>query len=139
MFGEIRKFGSLAVPTASLDYSAGTLASIAAIHTADKRGIALRVRLEHLMGSDFPARVAKLIAGLDTSPSEVDLIIDLGTPAYEPYEVFANALIAVFSKISNLADYRSFVVIGTAFPGSVQDIAVPVVKLNGATGFSIES
>jgi hypothetical protein len=125
VFGEIRKFGSLAVPAASIDYSAGVLKSIANIRAADKRGVALRVRLEHLMAADFQTKVADLLKTLITPASETDLIIDLGNPAYEPYDVFAKALIGTFSKLTNLDSFRSFVVIGTAYPDSVQDIAVP--------------
>jgi hypothetical protein len=62
---------------------------------------------------------------LKVSPPEVDFIVDLGTPAYEPYAVFANALSLALSKIPNLDNFRSFVLVGTAFPDSMKEVAVP--------------
>src|SRR5262249_53241083 len=59
----------------------------------------------------------------------VDLVVDLGTPAYEPYAAFAGALMGAFSHISNIAEFRSFVLMGTAFPESLKEAALPICLL----------
>jgi hypothetical protein len=48
-----------------------------------------------------------------------DLIIDLGAPAYQPYDDFADGLIAAISLLGDLGAYRSFVIFGSAYPESV--------------------
>jgi hypothetical protein len=65
---------------------------------------------------DFPFRLAALVNRLKVGSEVVDLIVDLGTPAYEPYKIFSDALRMALGKIGDLDTYRSFVLIGTAFP-----------------------
>jgi hypothetical protein len=102
IFDELRKFSAAAVPVASLDCAVPVLAELSAIVARDKKGIAVRARLEHVMLADFAKKLSDLLANLQISVSETDLIVDLGTPVYEPYGSFANALIGPLSDITNL-------------------------------------
>jgi hypothetical protein len=125
VFEELRKFGAEAVPVSSLDCKAEVIAAIAAIVRKDKKGVAVRTRLEHIMLADFGKRLVELLGRLKVDIEQTDLIVDLGTPAYEPYDVFCGALAVALSKIESLEAYRCFVLIGTAFPDSLKDVAVP--------------
>jgi hypothetical protein len=51
------------------------------------------------------------------------LVIDLGAPSFEPYVVFADALIAAMHRLGELGDFRNTILIGTAFPETFRDIA----------------
>jgi Beta protein len=119
VFAELRKFGAEAVPVASLDCKADVIAMLVSIVGKDKKGVAVRARLEHVMLQDFGKRLVGLMAALKAGFTQADLIVDLGTPAYEPYDVFASALAAALSKIPHLHQFRSFALIGTAFPDSL--------------------
>jgi Beta protein len=125
VFDELRTHKANAVPVASLDHSVQVATAIAGVIAKDHKGVALRVRMEHLMRPDFSARVATLLSFLKVHISQTDLIIDLGSPAYEPYPAFAGALTAALASISGLHDYRNFVVTGTAYPESLKDITPP--------------
>src|ERR1700730_14234722 len=105
--------GSPAIPVASLDASNDINAAVAAILKDDGRGIGIRARLEHLMKPRFGALLAALMKTIGAREEETDLIVDLGAPNYEPYEDFADGLVAAIDIIGNFSGYRSFVLIGS--------------------------
>ena len=125
VFEELRKFGAEAVPVASLDCSVGVITTLASIVAKDNKGVAVRARLEHVMLPDFGKKLLGLITSLNCNAAQTDLIVDLGTPAYEPYAAFAGALALALAKIPTLDAFRSFVLIGTAFPDSLKEVALP--------------
>jgi hypothetical protein len=125
VFEELRKFGATAVPVASLDCNADVTTTLSIIVGKDKKGVAVRVRLEHVMLPDFGKKLDDLIVRLKVDRNSTDLIIDLGTPAYEPYPTFASALELALSKIPHLNAFRSYVLIGSAFPDSLKEVIVP--------------
>lgn len=125
VFDEIRKFKADAIPVASLDCTPKVLAQIGAIVAIDKKGLAVRARIEHVMKATFAANLDALLKGLKITREETDLIIDLGTPNYEPYAAFAAALGAALAKIPNLPAFRNFILVGCAFPNSLGEVASP--------------
>jgi Beta protein len=125
VFDELRKFAAKAVPVSSIDYQPAVVDVLGSIIAKDKLGICVRVRLEHLMLPDFSSRLRALLKRLKVNIEQVDLIVDLGTPAYEPYKIFSDALKIAFEKIVDLDNFRNFVLMGTAFPESLGDILKP--------------
>jgi hypothetical protein len=125
VFDELRTFGAQATPVTSLDNKAKVVAAIRKVLAKDKKGVAIRARLEHVMRPSFSEQSSEFLDALGSSSEEADLIVDLGTPAYEPYAVFASALQIALGKILDLNDYRSFMMIGTAFPDSMKDVESP--------------
>jgi hypothetical protein len=125
VFDEIRKFKAEAMPIASLDCTSPVVAQIAAIVATDNKGVGIRARIEQVMKASFGANLDALLKSLGVSPAKTDLIIDLGTPSYEPYGAFASALAVALGKIPNLADYRSFIIVGCAFPNSLAGVPSP--------------
>jgi hypothetical protein len=125
VFDEIRKFKADAIPVASLDCTAKVVGHIAAIVATDKKGVAVRARIEHVMKATFAANLDALLKALKVTPEQTDLIVDLGTPNYEPYAAFAAALGAALAKIPGLAAYRQFILVGCAFPDTLREVASP--------------
>jgi hypothetical protein len=125
VFEEIRKFQANARPVASLDCTAKVIAELATIIATDKKGVAIRARLEHVMKADFTTNLLNLLANLKADPSNTDLIVDLGTPNYEPYKAFASALAIALGKIPNLNAFRTYILVGCAFPDSLKEVSVP--------------
>ena len=123
VFDEIRKFKADAMPVASLDCTPKVVAQIAAIVATDKKGVGIRARIEHVMKASFGASLDALLKSLKVTPEETDLIVDLGTPNYEPYAAFAAALAMALAKIPNLAAYRNFILVGCAFPDTLKEVA----------------
>ena len=58
----------------------------------DKKGVGIRARIEHVMKAGFASSLDALLKSLKVTPEQTDLIVDLGTPNYEPYSAFAAAL-----------------------------------------------
>lgn len=123
VFEALRAFQANAIPAVPLDASAPMAASVAAIVATDGLGAAIAVRLEDLMKPDARTRIVALASSPGLSLTEVDLVIDLGAPNFEPYNAFAGALIAAVQKLGDLHTFRNFVVIGTAIPETFKDVA----------------
>ena len=123
VFEALRAFQANAIPAVPLDASPSMAASVAAIVATDGLGSAIAVRLEDLMKPDARTRIEALAASLGLPLGEIDLVIDLGAPNFEPYNAFAGALIAALQKLGDLHAFRNFVVIGTAIPGTFKDVA----------------
>jgi len=123
VFEGLRVFKTNAIPSVPLDASPAMVASVAAIIAADSLGAAIAVRLENMMKGDARTRTEALAASLGLSLDEVDLVIDLGAPNFEPYDAFAGALIAAMRRLGDLHVFRNFVVISTAIPETFKDVA----------------
>ena len=123
VFDGLRKFDAKAVPLIRLDAEGRLSNSVAAIIKQDRQGVAIVVRLEDLMKKDAFARVVAMFRSLRVNENEVDLIIDLGEPNFEPYETFSAALIVALRRLGDLSRFRNFVLVGTAIPETFKDVA----------------
>lgn len=123
VFEALRAFQASAIPAVPLDASPAMIASVATIIATDGFGAALFVRLEDLMKPDARTRVEALGATLGLSLDEIDLVIDLGAPNFEPYQSFSGALIASMRKLGDLHAFRNLVLIGTSIPETFKDVA----------------
>ncbi len=123
VFNALRAFEANAIPAVPLDVTLPIVTSVRAIVATDGLGVAIAIRLEDLMKSNTRSRIDGLAASLGVALNEVDLVIDLGAPNFEPYAAFAGALIAAISRLGTLQAFRNFVVIGTAIPETFKDVA----------------
>jgi hypothetical protein len=123
VFDGLRKFDAKAVPTIQLSAESRLLKSVAAIIGQDGQGVAITVRLEDLMKKDAFSRVVAVFRLLGVKEDEVDLIIDLGEPNFEPYDAFSIALIAALRRLGDLNRFRNFVLVATAIPETFKEIA----------------
>jgi Beta protein len=123
VFDGLRKFDAKAVPSIRLDAESRFQTSVAAIIQQDGQGVAIAVRLEDLMKKDAFARVVALFRSLGVNEDEVDLIIDLGEPNFEPYDAFSIALITALRRLGDLNRFRNFALVGTAIPETFKDVA----------------
>ena len=119
----LRSFGGLGIPAVPLSSDPDTRTAVSRAVSADGYGVATVIQLEDLMQNDARARVLELVADVRGSPNETDIIVDMGAPEYEPYEVFADLLLAVLRNFGDLGAFRNFVLVGTAFPESMTAVA----------------
>lgn len=123
VFEALRDFQASAIPAVPLDANAAMVAAVGNIVAADGLGAAITVRLEDLMRTDAGRRVGALATSLALALDEVDLIIDLGAPNFEPYSAFSSGLVAAMRRFGNAHSFRNFVMIGTAIPETFKDVA----------------
>ncbi|MBM7486699.1 hypothetical protein ACVWWI_000185 [Bradyrhizobium sp. USDA 3686] len=117
-FDELAKVGSNAVSVTSLDAPSQVNVAVAAIVKKDRRGVGIRARIEHIMKPSFAGALATLLGSIGIQPKDADLILDLGAPNYEPYDDFADGLMAALSGVDTSA-FRNFILMGCAYPETV--------------------
>ncbi|MFY9656847.1 MAG: beta family protein [Methylocystis sp.] len=123
VFDALRVFEANPIPALPLDAAPAMVAAVGVIIATDGLGVAITIRLEDLMKPDARTRVEGLAASLRIALGEIDLVVDLGGPNFEPYDVFAGALITAMRRLGDLDAFRNFVVIGTAIPETFRDVA----------------
>ncbi|MFN3931472.1 MAG: beta family protein [Brevundimonas sp.] len=119
LFDETRALGGELTPVTALDYDASYQAAVRGIHALDGRGAVLRCTLEEALDPDFDVNVAALLAALGLSLSELDLVLDLRAPAYEPLQGLVGVVQAALGGSSTMANARSLVVMAASFPDSL--------------------
>lgn len=123
IFNGLRPKANLAIPTLPLAADSATMDAASRATTVDSRGAAVLLRLEDLMASNPRKAITNFAASLGIGLNELDVIIDLRAPNFEPYITFANALIAALKRLGNLHELRTFVLLGTAIPDSFSQLA----------------
>jgi len=111
------------VPVIRFDSNNHTIAAVSRSIKRDRRGVGMRIRLEKLISQNFEIHILQLAKTLSLQPEEVDLIIDLQDPNFIPYQHFAKALISIFNNLKHLSDFRNFILVSSAIPGSSRSIA----------------
>ena len=123
IFEELRTLGSKAIPEIPIGASATTVAAVSTVVQQDRLGVAITVRLEDLMRPNIDARLQRLFFSLGIQPSQIDLIVNLGAPNFQPYGQFSVQLLSTLRNLQSLQMHRNLVVIGTAIPGTFTSIA----------------
>ena len=129
VFTELREYAPNAVPVVSNDMSSATKAIIRNIVSTDQKGVAVRLVLLDLMTPNTLATTEALIAEIGVSASEVDLLIDVEAPNYDPMNVFAQALMTQVKALGDLHRFRNYCVIGTGFPESMAGVPKGASKI----------
>jgi hypothetical protein len=122
IFERLRNLKCTAVPVTGLGRSPQYQQAIKEIVSKDKGGLCLRVTIEEAIKPTLGGLVNSLLTVLATSAADCDLVLDLGAPNFEPVEGIAKLVEAVIRKIPNLDKWRTFTLIGTAFPSSMGEV-----------------
>lgn len=122
-FSQLRANQANAIPAISLDASPTTVNEVSKIIATDSLGVAVILRLEDLMKADPASALHTFIDTLGIQSSEVDVILDIGAPNFEPYTDFADALIGVTAGLGNLHLWRNWVLVATAIPETFTSVA----------------
>lgn len=123
VFDGLRTKGNLAIPALPLAADSATMDAASRAATHDGYGAAVLLRLEDLMAGNPRKAIVNFAAGLGIGLDELDVIIDLRAPNFEPYAAFANALVAALKRLGNLHEVRTLVLLGTAIPDSFAQLA----------------
>lgn len=124
LFDEGRTLGNVMVPVIALDNDAAYQVAVRDIHTGDGRGAALRCTLEEALDPDFDANVTALLTTLGFALHDLDIVLDLRAPAYEPMTGLVGVVNAALGASAAMLGARSAVVIGASFPDSLAQMTV---------------
>lgn len=123
VFDALRLFDANCVPAMPLDATPIVVAAVRGVVAIDQKGAALSVKLEDLMKPNARARIELVAASIGLQADEIDLVVDLGAPNFEPYAAFSGAMVAAMNRLGNLHDFRNFILMGTAIPETFKDVA----------------
>jgi hypothetical protein len=81
------------------------------------------VKLDDIADPDFDDLAEGLLARMGVPLDEVDVVLDLGAPNFEPLADFVDLVESYVSASSLFERSRSFVIAGTSFPDSLAGLA----------------
>jgi hypothetical protein len=104
--------------------------AVGAIIATDGRGLALRCTLDEARDPDLDAAVAAVLASMGIGLEALDIVLDLGSPAFEPQDQLIAIIVAALIGSSTFLKARSVTLLATSFPEtlSVLDGPIHVVK-----------
>lgn len=130
IFSDLRNHDVHAIPVSRLTENSQTRKANAEIFKTDRRGIALRVTLEEFV-AELDDKVSDHLSGLGVEKlSEVDLIVDLGSPNFQPIGDFSDLLISTMGSLYILDFFRTFTIAGSSFPSSMAELSKPISIVN---------
>lgn len=123
---EVRAENSNIIPVTALDRDAHYQAAVRQLNLIDQNGAAIRCSLEDAADPDFDLNIESCLEAINAGIDSVDIVIDLGSPNFEPIDVLAQALASVLLNNSTCTHARSLTLIATAFPSSMAEVKQPV-------------
>ena len=114
--------GTLAIPALPLGASVNARTAVKKAVATDHHGLGIVVRLEDLMGGTAQSQVDALMSEMGVMMPEVDILLDMNGPNYEPYQDFGKAFSFALDHFGNTSMFRNFVLVGTAMPDSLAHV-----------------
>lgn len=121
VFNELEAFGCVAIPVTAPGRDTAYQRAVHQTPARKKRGMAVRLTIEEAARPTLRTALQTLL-GSENQPENCDLILDLRAPNYTPLPAFAKLLVAIITRLPDLARWRTFTVIGTSFPPHMGEI-----------------
>lgn len=122
----VRPRGGNLIPVTALERDAAYQDAVRIANQVDGRGAALRSSLEDASDADFEDNVETLLERIGVEIDQLDILIDLRSPNFEPIDGLAQLMIAVLSSSDVFNAARSVTILATAFPASMAEVAPPI-------------
>jgi len=123
IFDEIRVHGAHGIPVTNPYRDLSYQEAVKEIIKKDNNGVCFRISFNDIVKNNISSDIASLSNILNVNIDNIDIVLDLGSPNYQPISAFVAALRASLKKIKNLEEYRSFTLISTAFPKSMGEVS----------------
>lgn len=123
---QVRPNGAHLIPVTSFERDAGYQGAVRIANAVDGHGAALRCSLEDAADPDFAGNVEALAETLELDVSDLDIVIDLKSPNFEPLDGLATLLSSVLSASPAFQAARSLTIVATAFPSSMAEVTGPI-------------
>lgn len=122
VFQDLKVNGCSVIPVTSIDRDQFYQESIKQIVERDQRGVCFRATIQQAANQNFAIEAARVLTYLNLQKKEVDLVLDLGAPNFSPVAGFEKLIVSIVRRIPELSRWRTFVILGTAFPSSMAEI-----------------
>lgn len=119
IFQEGRTLFPSFVPVTGLGRNAAYQDAVRSVVAVDGLGLCLRLKTGELQRPGLRAVIDRLLAGFGLDYEEVDVLVDYGVVGEAPPD-----LAATCESLPNLRRWRSFTVLGGAFPADLTDMRV---------------
>ena len=119
VFTGLRAKGVPAIPVSCLVRHTDYQNAVRRVIGLDRRGVCLRLTLLQIHDRDFLGHLEKLLQYFGVSKAEVDLILDLEAPSFDPLSGFVGMVKSTIARIPRLDAWRTFTLLGTSFPKSM--------------------
>ncbi len=126
LMDQVRPNGANLIPVTNFERDAEYQSAVRAAQAVDGHGAVLRCSLEDAADPDFANNVEALADTLDLGVSDIDIVIDLKAPNFEPLDGLATLLSHVLSASPAFQTARSLTIVATAFPSSMAKVAGPI-------------
>lgn len=118
--------GANLIPTTSFDRDSAYQRAVYEIDAAGDTGAALRCGLEDVLDPDFDDNVDALLDVVGIDANNLDILLDLRSPNFEPLADLAATIVAALSNATTFDNCRSTTLIATAFPDSMAKVTPPL-------------
>ncbi len=122
VFHDLRLKAVPAIPVVRLEQDTACQNAIESILAQDQRGVCFRISIEDAAKPNLTNTVDSLIRHYHQEAESCDFILDLGAPNFDPIEGFGGVLNTIIANLPHREKWRSFIIIGTAFPSSMAEV-----------------
>jgi hypothetical protein len=126
LFGAARTQHARLIPVTGFARDADYQAAVAAIVATDGRGLALRIALDDALDHDLDKSVAALLSPMGLGADALDLLLDLGSPSFEPQDTLIDIIVAALGGSATIREARSVTLIATSFPETLSSLDGPI-------------
>jgi hypothetical protein len=119
---DARRHDARAIPVVRMNSSADHFEAAQRLVFTDRWGVCLRVDLDDLMDPDLDERVQGVLQRVAVDLDDVDIVVDMGAPNFEPLNEFAALVASLLDAATFLEEARSFALAGTSFPDSLASL-----------------
>nr|WP_248286871.1 beta family protein [Brevundimonas pishanensis] len=129
LFNAARAQGAVLTPVIALSSDLDYQIAVRDIAAQDMNGVVLRCTLDEALDPDFAVNVAFLLGMIAIAPPQLDIVLDLRSPSYEPQA----ALIAIIRSALASPTFlgaRSSVVLGASFPETLTALTLPIQTID---------
>ena len=120
IFEELSQQNVGLIPVVSPKPNAVVLAAAKRIARQADRGVGLRIGITDIMSRPLQKLVDDAATSLGIEKEQIDILLDLGAPNFDPLEEFVAALAPLLPGKSLARSVREYVLVSCGFPKSIQ-------------------
>ncbi len=124
VFDDLRVNGAPAIPVTGLKRDKPYQQAVADTISLDGMGACVRLTLLDVSSSQFPKSLSSLLDSIELQPENIDLILDLEAPTFEPLDGFTKMVTGIIRRLPALDKWRTYTICGTSFPESMGNATI---------------
>lgn len=123
---EIASTGNAIIPVVRLSSDPAYREAVSMVEAQTLGGVALRCSLDEAIDPDLDTHVENLLEGLQLEVAELDVVLDLASPTWEPESGLVALVKMAISGSDVFANSRSVTIVGSSFPDSMGAVTGPL-------------